>query len=296
MALKSRVARFSPLWVAAAAIVALVSSVAPTALAQSQLTIPPPTGVVNDFAHVLDAATVDGIMRIAEDVRTKSRGEIAVVAMSDIGQRDPADVALQIGRQWKVGKIGNPGDPTRNAGAVILLVPKETSSDGRGHCFIATGQGAEGFITDAMAGDICREATPAFIQRDYSTGLELVTLRTAQRFANEFHFTLDTALVPPQPVSSPVRQSRGIPPFVFFLIFFVVMSLLSSFSRRAQRGGKQSGCSGCIWPLIMSMPSGGGSRGGWGGGGGGFGGGGGGGFGGFGGGGGFSGGGGGSSW
>lgn len=288
MGLKSRVA-----------IVVLLVGTAASAVGQQPLTIPPPTGVVNDFAHVLDPATSERITRITEDVRTKSRGEIAVVTLPDIGQRTPADVALQIGREWKVGKIGNPGDPTRNAGAVILLVPKETSSTGRGQCFIATGQGAEGFITDAIAGDICREAVPAFRERDYSKGLELVTLRTAQRFANEFSFSLDTSLAVPAPIQAPARQSgRGIPPFVIFIIFFVVLSILSSWSQRARaKGRKQSGCSGCIWPLLMSMPSGGG-RGGWGGGGfgGGFGGGGGGGFGGFGGGGGFSGGGGGSSW
>ena len=290
MGLKSRVA-----------IAVLLFGTAASAVGQQPLTIPPPTGVVNDFAHVLDPATIERITRIAEDVRTKSRGEIAVVTLPDIGQRTPADVALQIGREWKVGKIGNPGDPTRNAGAVILVVPKETSSTGRGQCFIATGQGTEGFITDAIAGDICREAIPAFKDQDYSRGVELVTLRTAQRFANEFNFSLDTSLAQPVPVQSPARPSRrGIPPFVFFILFFVVLSVLQSWSQRARgKGRKQSGCSGCIWPLLMSMPSGGG-RGGWSGGGGGFGGGfgggGGGGFGGFGGGGGFSGGGGGSSW
>src|SRR5438270_11582505 len=168
MALKSRVAL---------AVLFLGTSLA--AAAQQPLTIPPPTGVVNDFAHVLDPATIERMTRVAEDVRNKSRGEIAVVTLSDIGQRAPADVALQIGRQWKVGKIGNPGDPTRNAGAVILLVPKETSKAGRGHCFISTGRGTEGFITDADAGDVCREATPAVIATDHTAGLQLVTLATA---------------------------------------------------------------------------------------------------------------------
>ncbi len=287
MALKSRVTL---------AVLFLGTSLA--AAAQQPLTIPPPTGVVNDFAHVLDPATIERMTRVAEDVRNKSRGEIAVVTLPDIGQRAPADVALQIGRQWKVGKIGNPGDPTRNAGAVILLVPKETSSTGHGQCFIATGQGTEGFITDATAGEICREATPAFAAKDYSTGLELVTLRTAQRFANEFNFSLDSSLAPPQPIQNANRSNyRGIPPFVYFLIFFFLLSFLSNFARRQQARGRTSGCGGCIWPILLSMPRGGG-RGGWssgGGFGGGFGGGGGG-FGGFGGGGGFSGGGGGSSW
>ena len=184
--------------------------------------------------------------RVAEDVRAKSRGEIAIVTLANIGDEAAADVALRIGREWKLGKIGNPGDPTRNAGAVVLLVPKETNSDGQGRCFIATGQGAEGFITDATAGDICREATPAFRVRDYATGMEIVTLRTAQRFANEFNFTIDTALVPVERVSTGRRQSRGIPPFVFVILFFVVLQVLSRASRRGQgrKGGRRDGCGG----------------------------------------------------
>ena len=259
---------------------------------------------MNDFAHVLTPDAIAHMEQIAQDVRTKSRGEIAVVTMADIGTRDVQEVSLQIGRQWKVGKIGNPGDPTRNAGAVILLVPKETSSDGRGHCFISTGTGAEGFINDAKAGDFCREATPAFRERDYSSGLELVTLRTAQEFAKEFNFTLDTALSAPPPVSSgpaisyPTGGGGGISPLALLIIFIVVVIILSNLRRRG-RGG--CGCGpGCI-PFPIVIPSGGFGRGGWSGGGGGWGGGGwggggGGGFGGFGGGGGFSGGGGGSSW
>jgi uncharacterized protein len=261
--------------------------------------IPAPMGLVNDFAEVIAPEAAQRMERIAEDVRTKSRGEMAIVTLPDVGGRDVQELALQIGRQWKVGKIGNPGDPTRNAGAVILLVPKETSRDGRGHCFIATGRGSEGFITDGEAGDICREATPAFAAKDYSTGLELVTLRTAEKFAKEFGFSLDTAFAPPalpEPAASyPSSRSRGggIPPFVWLILFFIVLSLLSGGRRRGRRG-----CGGCFPIFIPIGGFGGGGRGSWGGGGwgGGGGGGGGGGFGGFGGGGGFSGGGGGSSW
>jgi uncharacterized protein len=273
------------------------------AAAQKPPVIPAPVGLVNDFAHVLDSGSIERMKRIAEDVRTKSRGEIAIVTLPDLGGRDVADVALDIGRTWKVGKIGNPGDPTRNAGAVILLAPKETSSDGRGHCFVLTGQGTEGFITDATAGDICREATPSFANKDYSAGLELVTLRTAQRFASEFNFTLDTALVPPLPPLPENTQSSGggFPPQLFFIIFVVIVMIVQGIARsRGGRGGR-GGCGGgggggvLPWILMSALNSSGGGRGGgWGGGG--FGGGGGGGFGGFGGGGGFSGGGGGSSW
>ena len=271
----------------------LLQSALLAVLLQGGLQIPAPVGLVNDFAHVIPAANASQIEQIANDVRTKSRGEIAVVTLADIGDRAPSDVALEIGRQWKVGKIGNPGDPTRNAGAVILLVPKETSSDGKGHCWIATGNGAEGFITDAEAGDMCREATPFFRNRDYGQGIVLLTYLTAEKFAAEFHFAVDTTFAPPQPASAPVSQPSGgggFPPQLIFLgIVFVLMFLGS------MRRGRRGGCGGCI-PIFLPFGGGGGGFGGGSWGGGGFGGGGGGGFGGFGGGGGFSGGGGGSSW
>src|SRR3954469_24043663 len=181
-----------------------IALVAAAMLFQSGPQIPPPRGLVNDFANVIPAASAARLERIAQDVRDKSKGEIAVVTLADLQGRDPSDVALRIGREWKVGNMAAIGDRSRNAGVVILLVPKETSGDGRGYCRIETGQGAEGFITDATSGEICREATPAFIQRDYGSATELVTERVAQRYAQEFGFTLDTALG--IPVYSPPRR------------------------------------------------------------------------------------------
>jgi uncharacterized protein len=251
--------------------------------------IPPPQGLVNDFAHVIPPASSARIERILQDVRDKSKGEIAVVTLPDLGGRDASEVALRIGREWKVGNLAAIGERSRNAGVVVLLVPKETSSDGRGHCRIETGQGAEGFITDATAGEICREATPAFRQRDYGTGLELIAMRVAQRYAQEFGFSLDSSLAAPVTRTPARRQARrssgGINPIFYLLLLFFILSLLG--------GGRRGGRRGCLPIFIPFGGFGGGGGGGWRGGG--FGGGGGG-FGGFGGGGGFSGGGGGSDW
>ena len=190
---------------------------------------------------MIQPAAAARIERIAQDVRDKSKGEIAVVTLPDLAGREPSEVALRIGREWKVGNMAAIGDRSRNAGVVILLVPKETSLDGQGHCRIETGQGAEGFITDAMSGDICREATPAFRERDYSTGLELVTLRVAQRYAQEFGFALDTSLaepIMPTPSRQPARsRGGGINPIVLLIILFVVLSLLGGGRRRATCDG-----------------------------------------------------------
>lgn len=278
-----------------ALLVALLALVQPLAL-------PAPTGLVNDFANVIPAAQRARMEAIAQQVRDRSGGEIAVVTLRDLGGRAASDVALQIGREWKVGRAAAIGDSTRNSGVVVLLVPKETSSDGRGQLAISTGQGTEGFLTDAETGVIRRESLPQRQARAYGDALELTTVRLAQAYAKEFGFTIDSASAfgaapgPPQYEYRPrgrAPPSGGINPVVALVLFVVVLVVLSSFAGRGRRG-----CGGCV-PLIIPFPGGGFGGGGWGGGGWGSGGGwggGGGGFGGFGGGGGFSGGGSSDSW
>ncbi|MEO6445208.1 MAG: TPM domain-containing protein [Gemmatimonadaceae bacterium] len=266
---------------------------------------PPPRGfsasqadMVVDAANVLSPDAVARINRVIFDVKAKSGGEIVVVTMRDIGDRDVGDIALLLGRDWKVGTNADIGDRARNAGVVVLVVPKETSADGRGKISIMTGQGAEGFITDATAGDIRREAVPYFQQQDYSAALELIAVRVAQRYEREFGFTLDTALVPAVSRERSLRGQGGVPPQALLLLFVVLLFVFSAMANASKRGRfAGGGGSGCLNALLIAnaMSGGGRGRGGWGGGGG-FGGGGGGGFGGFGGGGGFSGGGSSGSW
>jgi uncharacterized protein len=271
-----------------------------------QIEIPaPPRGygtstaeVVVDAARVLDASVIDRINRIAFEVRARTGGEIAVVTMPDLRGRDVGDVALRIGREWGVGAAASAGDPTKNAGIVILLVPKETASDGQGRISIQTGRGVEGFITDGVAGDIRRAATPYFIQRDYGGGLLLIVSEVADRYARGLGVSLDTSLVPRQEVREPGGQSvsRGPTLGTFLFLLFVAFLILNGLSRSGRRrGGGGSGCLNLLWAISVAQSH--GRRSGWGGGG--FGGGsfgGGGGFGGFGGGGGFSGGGSSGSW
>src|SRR5918999_6610625 len=135
--------------------------------------------VVVDDANVLSADAEATINRIALLLKQRTGGELAVVTVSDIGQRDPADIAREIGRQWGVGAQAEPGDRVRNAGVVILVVPKETNSDGRGRCRIEVGRGAEGFISDSDGGELCRAATPTFQRRDYSEGALFLTTSVA---------------------------------------------------------------------------------------------------------------------
>ena len=203
------------------------------------------------------------------DVREKTRGEIAVVTLADIGDRSASDVALQIGRQWGVGAKGDPGDRARNAGVLLLLVPRKNHQQGTGDVFISVGRGAEGFLPDARAGRIREAMLPALGAEDYGKGLALGVDLIAQTFATEFGVTLDSSATP-RPVSDD-RPRVTIPSL--WLIAAVILLLIFTRGR-------------ILWWVLWGLSQ---SRGGgWSGGGGR---GGGGGFGGFGGGGGFSGGG-----
>jgi uncharacterized protein len=237
-----------------------------------------PVGYVNDFASVLDAESARRIQDLIERLRAATGAEIAVVTLPSIGSRDAAEVALAIGRKWKVGSKAEIGDPRRNAGIVLLLVPRQNRRPGTGHIRIEVGQGLEGIIPDAltpriredvMGPDLAREAYgPAVLK-----GVEFMAGTIARGYG-----VTDTALTSYRPVREPGGDSVPAGSLIPILLFVVFMVLAS----RAQRGRRRR--RNLYWggPWI---------GGGWGGGGG-FGGGGGG-FGGFGGGGGFSGGGGG---
>src|SRR5256885_1398756 len=184
--------------------------------------LPPPRGYVNDFAGVLDAASVSHMEAVIAEVRAKSRGEIAVVTLPDIGDRAASDVALQIGRQWGVGAKGEAGDPAKNVGVVVLLVPQKHHRPGTGQVFIATGRGAEGFLPDARVGRIRDAMTPYLAREDYGAGLAVGVDLIALEFAGEFGFIL-TGPPPPPPGAA---DRLPIPPglLIALVVFLIVVS------------------------------------------------------------------------
>lgn len=267
----------------------------PLAAQEGALPLPAPVGYVNDFAQLLSPEQAARLDALARQVQTRTRGEMVIVTLADLGGRPVEEVSLRLGREWKVGAQAAIGDAARNAGVVILIVPKETNADGKGHCRIETGNGAEGFITDATAGSLCRAAVPQFRDGDYAGAIETVAYGVADAFAQEFGVTLDLSGRPPPPEQEWVQMSpetRVLLPY--FIAVFIFVFLTQNFRLRRRQA---PGCMGCL-PLIVAAPPrprgssssesswSGGSD--WGGSSGGFGG--------FGGGGGFSGGGGGSSW
>ncbi len=146
--------------------------------------VPTPASFVADVPNVLPLAmheVVDARIRAAQDARL---GDIAAAILPSIGDYAPSDVALAIYRTWRVGRVAEIGSTQRDLGILLLLVPKELSPTKKGECFILTGRGMEGIITDATAASICRSGiVPHMKDRDYAAallaGIDSITTRVA---------------------------------------------------------------------------------------------------------------------
>jgi uncharacterized protein len=106
-------------------------------------------------------------------VQARTGGDIGVAIVTDLRGYAPVDAGVAIYRAWKIGKVDSLGSARRDLGALLLIVPKELSPNGRGECWITTGLGAEGTLVDAHAGAICRDRViPALRVRDYAAAVD----------------------------------------------------------------------------------------------------------------------------
>lgn len=127
-------------WVVLSAVALL--TVVPLLRAQDVASLfpPRPAGHLTDAARVVPADAAQRIEAIARDLRTRTGAELAIVTLPTIGERAPEEVALAILRTWGVGAKAEVGDQTRNAGLVILVVPKPADGSGRGGRARASGR------------------------------------------------------------------------------------------------------------------------------------------------------------
>jgi len=247
----------------------ILALVAISFVAHAAADLPELTQPVNDFAHVIDAASAQRMEDMIRALQAKT-GDVVVVAtvpnLDPYGDINEYTVKLFENHGRGIGQKG------KDNGALILLAMKER------RVRIEPGYDIEQFVTDGYAGETSRLMAPQFAAGRYGEGLQLGVERVVGRIAQGRGVTLDGVRVP-----QPAARQRDTPPslsviFWIFIAILVVSRIAGGGRRRRNRfwgGGPWSGWSSGVGPF--------GGGGGWGGGG--FGGGGccGGGFGGFGG-------------
>jgi uncharacterized protein len=120
---------------------------------------PNPPRLVNDFANMMTPAQQNDLEQKLRGFEQATSNQITIVTITDLGDYDISDYAIQLGKKWGVGKSG------KNNGVVIL-------ASLNGHKInISTGKGLEGALTDLQCGRIIRnEMVPSFRDMNYFDG------------------------------------------------------------------------------------------------------------------------------
>jgi uncharacterized protein len=257
----------------------------------AQSPLPKPTGYVNDYAGVIDAAMKDRIETTLGNLDRQQQMQFTVVTIDTTAGQDIFDYSMAVARGWGVGSK----DATKPS-LLLLVAIKDRKY------FTQVSRHLEGDLPDGLVGQIQREQlVPAFKAGQYGQGLAdtvdtyITTVAQKNGFSSDTIFPAGTTRVAERRPGAK-NTSAGSLIFVLFAGVIIVVMILAAIRGRGGRGG---GGGGLLAGLLISslLNSGRGSGSGWSGGG--FGGGGGssgGGFGGFGGGGDFGGGGAGGSW
>ncbi len=126
----------------------------------AQQGLPKPSGYVNDFAGILDAATRTALEQRLKEVEAASSSEIAVATVKSLEGMSVEEYASRMFKEWGVGQ-----EKTDN-GVLILVAPNEREMR------IEVGYGLEGVLPDGLAGQVRDEQfLPRFRDDDYSGGI-----------------------------------------------------------------------------------------------------------------------------
>jgi uncharacterized membrane protein YgcG len=83
--------------------------------------LPPPTGFVNDYAHVFDGESKERLESALKELRDKSGVAFSVVTVETTGGQPIFDYSLAVAKGWGVG----PKDASKGGGLLLLLATKD---------------------------------------------------------------------------------------------------------------------------------------------------------------------------
>jgi uncharacterized protein len=225
-------------------------------------TFPKPAGFVNDFANVIQPAAAQRLEALLRALEKKTGVEVAVVTVSSLDERPIEDYAVDLYKEWGIGKKGV------DEGALILVAPNEK------RVRIEVGYGLEGTLNDAEAGRIIRDGmVPFFKKSDFTRGIIAGAQSVVGVALHEKGFKpTDLADAGYQPQSYEERKGGPIPVIfkillaVIFIIIFIRHPWLALFFLAGGRGGRVGGgggFSGGFGGFGGGMSGGGGASGSW---------------------------------
>ncbi len=130
-------------------------------------------GYVSDPNDIIDFAAEQRINELLYELEQKSSVEVAVVMLPSIGQEVPKSFAVDLFKEWKIGKADT------DNGLLIITVMDQRRTE------FEVGYGLEGILTDVVCYRIgVNEIVPRFKEGDFGGGIENAVLRVKEFLEN----------------------------------------------------------------------------------------------------------------
>jgi uncharacterized protein len=224
---------------------ALVLMTGGRALAQTtQSPLPAPTGYVNDYAGVIDAATKESMETTLTNLDREQQIQFFVVTIDTTNGRDIFEYSLAVARGWGIGS-----KDTSKPSLLLLAAIKDRKAQDQ------VSRHLEGDLPDGLVGQIKREKlVPAFRDGQYGKGLSDTINAYITEVAAKRGFSTDKIFAPG--VTAPPPRSRGgtntcLTPLIILGIAAFIFLVLFRIGGRGGRGGGSGG--GWLNYLLLSM-------------------------------------------
>ena len=189
--------------------------------------LPAPTGFVNDYAGVIDAATKQQLEAKIKNLKdtTNPSVELAVAVVKTTGDRQIFDYSLAVARGWKIGSKADD-----NPSALLLV-----AIDDRKY-FTQVSKDLEDELPDGVVGSLQRQyLVPEFRKGNYGKGIS----DTIDAYIATIQGK-STATTAPQKSAAGRDESAGTSVFgIFCCAVIILIILLIIFSR--SKGGPTKG-------------------------------------------------------
>ncbi len=196
---------------------------------QNTSPLPPPTGFVNDYAGVIDAATKQQLEAKLKNLKetTNPQVEIAVAVVKTTGERAIFDYSLAVARGWGIGSKQDD-----NPSALLFV-----AIDDRKY-FTQVSKDLEDELPDGVVGNLQRQyLVPEFKKGNYSKGIADTIDAYISAIRNKGNTAGNTNAAKPTATNG---SGIGSGMFGLFCCAFIIVIILILIFSRSGRGPSKS--------------------------------------------------------
>src|ERR1700751_5519146 len=180
-----------------------------------------PSGCVNDFAGVLNPATITQLKEMCQQVLDKAQASEVVVTVKSTDGEDIFNYSVDLYQKWGIGLKG------KDRGVLIILAVQDRKY------YINVGYGLEAILPDGKVGGFGREAVPYLKNNDYNGAISLLTSRVIDVIAKDAGVQITTSQPRRiEPLKTSPRETELSPGAIIAIIVVIIVVLAVPALRR----------------------------------------------------------------